>query len=338
MPAGSLICVWVNCASLVSVSTVTDSLGNTYTQAGSNVDYAGRLSLWYAENAAAGAPTVTVTLASAAHFLILVSSYTGVATSSSLNDTSSSTGTSTAPTTTSVTVATAGDLVIAHLAIIEPIAPPAPSSPFDFLGWLFAYINPARSPDYVATGYIYDDTAAPASEACSWTLPSSVAWGALGASFKAAAAASPPTPPPPIYLQNTPGPPLLGMPWTTQLSLRPAMMAAPPPPPAPPTPPVPVPPPPPPGVPPPPPPLPPPPSTGTASASPLSLPREPDIDPRTRRHLEQSADIWNSLFRTGQIIQLRHAVTGDIDYMLIAALAGGLTGYYGTSTGVGVIP
>lgn len=316
----ALICVFIHTAATVNVSSVTDTLGNSYTQAGTYVGGAGRMSLWYKINSPAGSPTITVTLASSTYFSVWAGEYGPV---TALNDTSSSSGTSTAPTTTSVTVNAAGDLVVASYGgISDSNQITAPSSPFVHR-YQYAVGDSPRLATLGVWGSIADDVDAPASEACSWVLWDSVAWVAFGASFTAATSPPPPPPPPSVQGPFAYGPAMPGSPWFIPIGYN-TNPVVPPPIPPPPTPPIPPSPPPPPGSPPPPPTV--PPSNGSEV---LSLPREPELDPRVRRHLEQNADIWNSLFRTQQVVPVRVA-DGHIEYVIIATYAHGLTGGYGT--------
>lgn len=84
--AGSLIVVAIS--SSHSISSVTDSRGNTYTEA---VPYnAHNIAIWYAQNAFAGATTVTVNYSgSTSYDSVAIHEYSGVATSGALDTTAS---------------------------------------------------------------------------------------------------------------------------------------------------------------------------------------------------------------------------------------------------------
>lgn len=109
--AGSLLLCTIR--GTVDATSVTDSAGNSWTQIDhlQNTEW---LSLWYAENAIAGANTVTAHFGSSASFVYMtVSEYTGVARHNSLNVHGITSGNSTNPTAPSVN-ASNGDLVFGY--------------------------------------------------------------------------------------------------------------------------------------------------------------------------------------------------------------------------------
>lgn len=89
--AGNLLLLIVGLGLSSDVTGVTDTLGQTWTKAKSQVQTTdgGFVSLWYVENTAGGACTVQVAYASAANVRLIVMEYSGVATSGALNQTNS---------------------------------------------------------------------------------------------------------------------------------------------------------------------------------------------------------------------------------------------------------
>lgn len=161
--------------------TVTDSLGNTYSQAGSystNTNpppFGLRIGLFYCISASSGSCTVTVTPSALVGQNIDIFEYSGILASSPLTATSGNTGTSASPSTGSVTINAAGDLVIGGvLATLGTVT----SSAF----------NQRTSHGTAGTA---DTTNAQATTSVTFSDTLSEAWTAIGASFKAATAASP---------------------------------------------------------------------------------------------------------------------------------------------------
>ncbi len=96
-----------------TVNSVTDTRGNTYTQAGTTTTGTGmRQAIYYAANIAAGSNTVTVTFNQAAAFVdVRVAEYSGADTSSPLDVTAAAVGTSTAPSSGAATTNSASELI-----------------------------------------------------------------------------------------------------------------------------------------------------------------------------------------------------------------------------------
>jgi hypothetical protein len=115
--AGNLIVAGIITFNSSITVTVTDSLGNTYTQAGSYaVSTTTRASIWYSANILGGANTVTITPSASAFVTAGVVEYSG-ATTTPIDGTTTNTGTSTTLSTGSIAVAQAGDLVFGAIAI-----------------------------------------------------------------------------------------------------------------------------------------------------------------------------------------------------------------------------
>src|SRR5262245_9625695 len=113
--AGNWLAVAVRAGLPNEIFTVTDSRGNTFrnavqfTETGDNTS----LAIFYAENVAGGANTVTVSDSLAATTLRLaLFEYSGVAGTNSLDGTSTAQGTSSAPASGPVPTTTSGDLVL----------------------------------------------------------------------------------------------------------------------------------------------------------------------------------------------------------------------------------
>jgi len=95
------------------VSSITDTRGNTYTQAGTMVTGTGlRQALYYAKNIAAGSNTVTVAFNQAAAFVdVRILEYSGLDTSSPLDVTAGAAGTSASPNSGAATTTVANELI-----------------------------------------------------------------------------------------------------------------------------------------------------------------------------------------------------------------------------------
>lgn len=86
--SGSLLLVCVTLGLTTDPTSITDSLGQTFTKAvnGKNTtDNNSTVSLWYKESSAAGADTVSVAYASAANIRFAIAEYSGISISGSLD-------------------------------------------------------------------------------------------------------------------------------------------------------------------------------------------------------------------------------------------------------------
>ena len=318
--SGNLLVVYIAMESLTATATITDNLGNSYTQAGSysTLSGAGRMAWFYAVSASSGSCTVTGTLSGATRWVMFPMEWSGGATSSPLDGTVSTTGTSTTPASGTIPVAGTADLVLSAFATQTGTGVyTTPSSPFTSLYHVIGLPG-------LAVGFqISKHIGAAASEACTYSNNPSAAWVAGGVSFLVAS--SPPPPPPPVsfYPQPYGGPPVLTPLWYLSLPPKTPLYAetgGKPPPPLPPTPPIPIPPPPPPNVPPPLPPIPPVPA-GYSYPQVINTPEV--YDQRLRLHVDEVCSILNSLLRSGQI-----RLIGPDQFQIIPALYGGLSGSY----------
>jgi hypothetical protein len=95
-----------------SVSSVTDSRGNTYTRAVGPTVNGGQQSIYYAKNIAAGANTVTVTFNQAASYPdVRILEYSGLDTTNPLDVTAGGVGTGTAASSGAATTTVANELI-----------------------------------------------------------------------------------------------------------------------------------------------------------------------------------------------------------------------------------
>jgi hypothetical protein len=140
--AGNFIAVAIRAFSTNQTITVSDSRGNVYQQAfkfNNNSD--DTLALYYAQNVAAGANTVTVAISTASSIRFAILEYAGVATSSALDVTKTNTLSNVSPTSGNATTTAPGDLLIGVFATqsfqtftagtgytIEEAVSPAPST------------------------------------------------------------------------------------------------------------------------------------------------------------------------------------------------------------------
>ncbi len=112
--AGNLNIVVVGWNDITSTVTgVSDSLGNTYTQAGSMITGStARQSIYYARNILAGSNVVTVTFNQAARFVdVRILEYSGLDPSNPLDVTASAAGSSTSPNSGAATTTSASELI-----------------------------------------------------------------------------------------------------------------------------------------------------------------------------------------------------------------------------------
>ncbi len=308
--AGNFIVVAVQTLSTsVSVSSIHDTLGNTYTQAGSGGSSPGigNIVLWYAKNVVGGSCTVTVTLTAVTSWDFTIIEYSGVKLTSPLDGSHSSSGISTTVTTGTIPVAGSSDLVIGMLAT-SAIGSNAAASPFTGI----ASFGTASLKCQIVNHH-----GASAGEAASATISVSTSWLGFGVSFLSASPPPPPPPPVNVYVTRFYGPPIPGSPWPVIMPPR-IIQAIPPPSPLPPSPPIPVPPPPPPNVPPPPIPPPPVPLNGFPQ-----IDRVPVQESRMRRFTAEVSSVLNSLFRTGQLVDAGHG-----NYYLVPPSYGGSDGVH----------
>jgi hypothetical protein len=115
--AGNFIAVVIRAGKTGQAFSVSDSRGNIYKQAiqFNMTGDAETLSIFYAENIAAGANTITVsdTILGTMRFAIL--EYSGVATSNSLDVTIAAEGTGVSPATGNITTTSSGDLLLGEV-------------------------------------------------------------------------------------------------------------------------------------------------------------------------------------------------------------------------------
>jgi RHS repeat-associated protein len=112
--AGNWIAVCVRAGVPGETISVSDSRGNTYQKVDqfNEIIDGDTLAIFYAENIAGGANTITVTDTTPATLRIAILEYSGVATSNSLDVTATATGTSVSPNSGSATTTANGELLV----------------------------------------------------------------------------------------------------------------------------------------------------------------------------------------------------------------------------------
>ena len=179
--AGNFIAVVIRGGlSKTQVFTVTDSLGNTYKQAGQigSNGSAVTSAIYYAENIKAGANTVTVSMTVAGPVRLAILEYSGVAASGSLDATAVNTTTSTAPGSGTLTTSANGDLLLAVVATADSDTFAAGT------GYTARDFVPAEPNTKLISEDQVQTAAGPASATATLTVSSN--WGVVLAAFKAA--------------------------------------------------------------------------------------------------------------------------------------------------------
>ena len=189
--AGDFNVVGLSWGSSATISSVTDTKGNTYTLAVGPTTFSGAASaIYYAKNivsAAAGANTVNVTFSTATGTPDLrVAEYSGVDTASPLDVTAVSTGTSATSSSGSATTTNANDLLVGSNAVLSGTVDAGP-------GFTRRQIS-------TWDGNILEDEIVSATGAYSATAPlsASAAWIMQMAAFKAAGSGGDTSPPAPL--------------------------------------------------------------------------------------------------------------------------------------------
>jgi hypothetical protein len=100
-------------------TTVSDSVNGSWTQAASTTSEGTTHSLWYRQNAKPGKTTVTVSGATSGPLRAVLGEYSGVATSSALDQTSCNQGTSASVTTGATASVSTGDLLYAGVGAFQ---------------------------------------------------------------------------------------------------------------------------------------------------------------------------------------------------------------------------
>jgi hypothetical protein len=193
--AGNWIAVVIRAGKSGQVFTVTDSHSNIYKQAvlfNMTLD-AETNAIYYAENIAGGANTVTVSdTITAGTMRLAIMEYSGVALAGSLDAAIATEGTGTLPSSGNAITSWGGDLLLGEITTANPATFSAGT------GYKIEDLVPA-SPN---TKLILEDQiqTAPGTSSATATLAASDSWSALFAAFKAANG----TPPPPISVAVTP--------------------------------------------------------------------------------------------------------------------------------------
>ncbi len=194
--AGNLNIVVVGWGDTTSlVKTVTDSSGNTYSQAGGTTTGSGlRQAIYYARNIAGGSTTVTVTFNQAAAYPDLrILEYGGLDTSSPLDVTAAGTGTGTVAASPAATTTSANELIFG-----------AGNNGDGFSGAGTGFT--LRMIDYYGNLAEDETVSSTGSYNVSAPLKKSTAWVMQLATFRASGQSSsnpPPQPPPPGHTYTT---------------------------------------------------------------------------------------------------------------------------------------
>lgn len=179
--AGNWIAVCIRAGKAGQVISVSDSRGNTYHQAvlfNMTVD-SDTLGVFYAENIAGGANTITVSdTISTGTLRFAIFEYSGIASSNSLDGSAAAQGVSPAPNSGNVPTTANGDLVLGTILTANPATFTAGS------GFLIEATAPAEPNSKVMVEDGVQSLAGPVSAAAS--LASSDSWGAAIAAFKSA--------------------------------------------------------------------------------------------------------------------------------------------------------
>lgn len=180
--AGNTIAVAISIEFPAStVTSVTDNLSNTYTQATTQVVGDNRQYLFYALNISGGACTVTVNVSASTYVTIGIAEASGVVSSSALDVTDTGTGSSSAAATGSFTTSVP-DIIFATVnhnstATITPAG-----------GWSQIYEQEDWN-NFATINFMYR-TGAAGSYNGQWTLSSSTGWLALAMALKDAGGVS----------------------------------------------------------------------------------------------------------------------------------------------------
>ncbi len=178
--AGNWIAVVIRAGKTSQVFTVSDSRGNTYRQAlvyNETLD-GDTLGIFYAENIAGGANTVTVSDSILGTLRFAILEYSGIATASSLDVATASHGTSASPNSGAITTTASGDLVLGEISTANAANFTAGT------GYQAREFVPAEP----NTKLLVEDQIQASAGAISAnaSLNASDTWGAVLASFKAA--------------------------------------------------------------------------------------------------------------------------------------------------------
>ncbi|MGH9140100.1 MAG: beta strand repeat-containing protein [Vicinamibacterales bacterium] len=186
--AGNWLAVLIRAGQMGQTFTVTDTRGNTYrraqqfTQTGDGVT----LGIFYAENIAGGANTVTVkdTIAGGTLRLAILE-YAGVASTNSLDGTAAAEGTGTSVSSGSIGTTTSGDLAIGLASTANGVAVTAGTG----------FVTEQMVPSSKAKLTVEDQRLATAGPiAATARLGSSDSWGAVVAAFKPQSGSASPSP------------------------------------------------------------------------------------------------------------------------------------------------
>jgi hypothetical protein len=178
--AGNFIAVVARAGNPNQTFTVSDTRGNTYKQAvkfNNNTD--NTVAVFYAENIAAGANTVTVSDSASGTLRLSLLEYRGIAGSSSFDAAQAATGTGTSPSSGVIQTSAGGDLLIGVLSFANGVSLTPGSS----------FALESAVPAQPGAKLIVEDSvfAASGSASAAGTMSASDSWGAGIVAFKAGA-------------------------------------------------------------------------------------------------------------------------------------------------------
>src|SRR3989304_8830692 len=163
------------------VTSVTDTLSNTYVQAGvGNTHGNFREEIWYALNISGGSCTVTVNMNKSTDLSFTISEFSGIATSSAVDVTGGATGTSTQAT-VNLTTTNSDDVLVG-------VMDHAGSTQALTSGTNFTMLQESEAVAKMPIHSEYRIVTSTGTYAVPVDIAASVAWGIYAASFKQAAA------------------------------------------------------------------------------------------------------------------------------------------------------
>lgn len=176
--SGNLLVALITRTTGHAVSSVTDSAGNSWVQAGTTLSNADNndFDIWYAKNATANAGAVTATLASATTYLqMAIYEVSGADTSAPYDTSATGSGFGTAVASGTLTLATANEIIFAMVIA----TPPGVTQGTNYTGTNYTVTGDANAYFLAEYHIVTANEAATASA-------SSGNWGILAAAFKAA--------------------------------------------------------------------------------------------------------------------------------------------------------
>lgn len=181
--AGNVIILYAHTHNARDVQSISDTLGNTYVEKVAKTCHPTRNrcgSLWIAENIAAGANTVTLTWsANETAGVLIVTEYSGLATSNSFDVTASADGNSTAPDSGNSPTTSQNDELIVGALTLDGLKTVTAGSTYTL-----------RSPGFERAGLEDKVVSSSGQYNADFSLSAADEWVAIVATFKAAGGAA----------------------------------------------------------------------------------------------------------------------------------------------------